>query len=166
MIGIFEDDGGDTYDLLSEVWDAVVTGGDNGTIAINASAGRNATYGLLVTVTHGGVNGAYVQKNIPTLTTAYVGFGFEQDFLSSPADAGIVAFLDGATTQVDLRCDTSGHLYFTRNGTQIGAKSVNAIAFGVYHWIELKVTIDPSAGVAEVRVNGSSAGWLALSAQN
>src|SRR5439155_16012474 len=102
MIGIFEDDGGDTYDLLSEVYDIVwATGG--GAIAVNASAGRNAGYGILLSQ-RTGTNGSqpFVQKNIPTMTTAFVGFALNQVApTEGNNDAVLVALVDGSTTQVD-----------------------------------------------------------------
>lgn len=72
---------------------------------------------------------------------------------------------DGATTQVDIRTDGSGHLFATRNGTTIGSASSNTLTTG-WHYIEMKVKVDGSVGTVEVRVDGSSSGWLSLTGQN
>src|SRR5438067_69934 len=50
MIGIFEDDGGDTYDMISEVWDAVVSGGEHGTLSLIVSSGCDVSLGLIVNI--------------------------------------------------------------------------------------------------------------------
>ena len=103
-------------------------------------------------------------KNLgANVVTGFMGFHF---FV--PAGFGamtICAFRDAGTVQVDLRLTASGTLQLTRNGTVLGT-STSILSGNTWYWIEVKVTIDPTAGVAEVRVNGISTGWITLSGQN
>lgn len=76
---------------------------------------------------------------------------------------------DGATTQVDIRTDGSGHLFATRNGTAIGSASANALAVGWYY-IEVKYHIaSGTSGSVEVRVTplgGAASVWLSVTGVN
>lgn len=73
----------------------------------------------------------------------------------------LIAFSDNGANQVYLGFDASRRLVIKRGfwGTTI-ATSTNALALGVRYHIEFKVTIHASAGVVEVRVDGSSVGWI------
>ena len=73
----------------------------------------------------------------------------------------VAALVDGATVQLQLGIDAGGRLIVKRgqNGTTI-ATSSSVLSVGVWYHVELKATIHPSAGVVEVRVNGSSVGWI------
>lgn len=61
--------------------------------------------------------------------------------------------IDSATLQVDLRIDTSGHFVVTRNGTTLGT-STTAITAAAFHYVELKVKIDPTVGTYDVQLDG------------
>jgi len=137
---------------LAHDWDTI-----GGTISIAASAARNGAGGILIA----GLNGRAV-KNITNAVTLFFGFAMNVQSTGSGTEQ-ICAFLDGGTIQVDFRLDTSGHLIATRNGTVLGTSS-SSITFGVWHYIETKVTIDPTTGVAEIKVDGTF--FLQLSGQN
>jgi len=85
--------------------------------------------------------------------------------LSSVTGSGnvLLTFLDGATTHVDLRTNTSGNILATRNGTTLGT-STNTLASNTYHYVEVKVTISDTVGVVVVKVDGVT--WLNLSSQD
>lgn len=68
----------------------------------------------------------------------------------------IFAWRDAGTIQVDLRMDGTGAFFFTRNGTAIGSTSTFRASLNTWYWIEAQVTIDPSAGVANLYVNATS----------
>jgi hypothetical protein len=104
-------------------------------------------------------NLGYVSKTLPATASWVVGFAVQLD--ASPTSAvPIVALLDGATTQCDLRVNSNGTLSVTRNGTALtGGTSTTALSTGAYYYIEWKVTIADaiSAGSCKVRVNGVDA---------
>jgi hypothetical protein len=74
----------------------------------------------------------------------------------------------GATAQLGLRGDAGGHLVLYSNTTgTILATSTNTFSGNVWYHIEIKATIHNTAGAYEVRVNGSSVGWIpAASSKN
>lgn len=72
----------------------------------------------------------------------------------------VVLLRDNGTAQVELRINGSGQLYVTRNGTVIAGPSTNSISINTWYYVEFKVKIDNSAGTVEVRVNGTSTGWI------
>jgi hypothetical protein len=100
--------------------------------------------------------------------------GFAVNFQSAvPSSAGpIVSFYDSSsgtpstTTQLDLRGDGAGHLRISRNGTAL-ATSTNVVSTNTWYHVEIKATINNSTGAYEVKVNGSSTGWIpAATSQN
>lgn len=62
---------------------------------------------------------------------------------------------DSGTSQVDVRANTDGTLSITRNGTVLGTTSISVTGSTWYH-VEMKATIHPSAGAAQLWVNGVS----------
>lgn len=99
--------------------------------------------------------GAGLTKTLPTnFVTGMMGFHFS--IPSIAASRSICAFLDAGVDQVDLRTDTTGALFFTRNGTTIGSVSTFRITPNQFYWCEVKVTVDPSAGVASLFINATA----------
>jgi hypothetical protein len=85
------------------------------------------------------------------MSTAIVGWASNIYTLGSP----LFQFDDNGTNQVTLSIDASGHLYFSRNGTQIGSPTTRVFYTGVWYYIELKVTIaSGTSGLVECRVDG------------
>jgi hypothetical protein len=82
------------------------------------------------------------------------------------ADCIIAAFQDATNTQVDLRLKPDGTFYFTRNGTTLGSASPNALSFNQWYYLEVKIVINSSTGSVELRINGTSTGWISLTGQN
>jgi hypothetical protein len=72
----------------------------------------------------------------------------------------VFVFTESGVAQLDVRTDTSGHLVVTRNGTTL-ATSTNVMSLNTWYHIEFKATIHNTTGAYEVRVNGSSTGWIA-----
>lgn len=124
----------------------------------NAPSGRTTTYAYQ--------NAANAASNTtPNLggnyTTLVAGYAVYPPALS--ANALILATFDSGVNavQTDLRMDISGLLFFTRNGTNLGAgnptKSTFALSANVWCYIEIKVVHATGAtGSAEVKVNGVS----------
>lgn len=80
-------------------------------------------------------------------------------FTAIPATNVIFSAYETATDQCSLRGDGAGHLTVTRNGTVL-ATSTNVISLNVWYWIEFKTSISNVSGTYEVRVNGTSTGWI------
>lgn len=58
------------------------------------------------------------------------------------------------TRHLELRLNADGSLYFARNATQIGtATAAGTLSANVWHYIQIKATIDDSAGVAICKLN-------------
>lgn len=76
---------------------------------------------------------------------------------SNPTNWGgspIIALRDGGTIQCDLRINGSKQLIATRNGTTLGT-STSALIDNIWEYLEIKATIDNSAGTFEIRRNGT-----------
>ena len=145
-------DGFDQYSTVTQRWDFT---GSNPTLT--SAAARNGSKGLSLG------NTAWVGKLFSSRATYIIGFAYQCAALPA-ANRTICAFYDGTTNQVELRLTNAGTLQFARNGTTIGSASTLTLSTGAWHYVEVKVTIDPSAGVAEAKVDGVS--FLALSSQN
>jgi hypothetical protein len=165
-------DGFDLYQAWYQRWDALICPTIN---QINPQiqqtvvrSGGGAMYFGLGQSGNGSVNGGVMAvKNIPNSATYIVGMAVRIDF-SAPtrmSDTMLISFLDGGTHQVSLKVDSAGHLYFVRNGTTlIGSASTLSLTGFAWHYIEVKVTIDPSVGVCSLQVDGVN--WLNLTGQN
>jgi hypothetical protein len=70
-----------------------------------------------------------------------------------------ISLADGDSTQVYLAVGVDGRLHLYRPNDVLLASSTNAVAANTWYFVELKVTIG-NAGAYEVRVNGSSVGWI------
>jgi len=128
-----------------------------GPVSINGGAGR---FGSAAWVAIGN-NASQLRKTVAvTSGTATVALSIK---IANIAPGTIIAFMDSGNVQVDLRMSAStGTLFVTRNGTQIGATSTNNLLANVWYRIEFQTNIDPSSGTIEVRVNGTSTGWIPI----
>jgi hypothetical protein len=143
-----------TGDFLQK-WSSV-----NSVGAITAGAGRRGTNSLRATATNNNHD-----KTIAATVTGVLGVAFKT-VGGLPSSAGnIIEFRDGATRHVAIQLNPDGTITALRNTTALGT-STNSIVDGTYYYLEVKVTIDDAAGVVEVRVNGSSSGWLNLTSQD
>lgn len=106
----------------------------------------------------------YVTRVLGAHATWIVGFAFKVGALPGSYLAFLL-FNDSSTAHVDIRLGADGTLRATRNGTTL-ATSTNALSASTYYYIEVKVTIDDSAGAVEVRVNGSSTNWINITSQD
>jgi len=68
----------------------------------------------------------------------------------------ICQFIDAATSQVELRIDNLGQLFFTRNNTSIGSVGTTRLALNQWYFIEVKATINATTGEASCKVNGTA----------
>lgn len=110
-----------------------------------------------------GNNGSYYDKTLGTTLETFIAGTWFRTGITSTASV-IMSFLDGATEHVSVRYDATGKITFTRNGTVL-ATSANALSINTWYHVETKVTIgdaaDSPSGAYEVRVDGTSTGWIA-----
>jgi len=92
--------------------------------------------------------------------------GFYYRYLTTPAAMTIASFNENTgAEQCSLRVDSTGHLLVNRASTNL-ATSTNTLSASTWYHIEFKATINNSTGQYEVRVNGSSTGWIPQSSAN
>lgn len=83
--------------------------------------------------------------------TLILGFAINmQTFINTGAI--LWQFMDDGVTQVELRIDSTGHLFFTRNGVALGSPATNALLLNTWYFIEAKVVFHQTAGSCEARV--------------
>jgi hypothetical protein len=98
-----------------------------------------------------------IRKNVPSAATYTMAFSVKWTSQNS-----IPFFLvkDSGTVQLTARLNAGQIQVFRGDQSVLLAQSSNSVITGVWYRIEFKFTIDPSAGVIEVRVNGTSTGWI------
>jgi hypothetical protein len=146
----------DHYTTILQKWSAT-----SGVPSISSLAARTGANGLRYNAVGGQVS---VTKNITSIATVIIGFAFNIQVLPSAAkDFILCAFNDASgNSQCFLKVSPTGTLQFYRGnntnnnsagiGTAIGPSG--SIGSGAWHYVEVKVTIDPSAGVVECNVDG------------
>ncbi len=95
--------------------------------------------------------------------------GVAVNLFSAGTLAEIVELIDGATVQLSLVVTATGQLAIYRGtsaGTQLAATAASYLVAGVWHYIELKATINNTTGTYEVRVDGNSSPILSGSGAN
>lgn len=92
--------------------------------------------------------------------TYIIGYAFLLSVVSTAQSTGIIIFDDTlGTEQTSVRTDGSGHILFNRGATNL-ATSTNVLSPNVWYYLEAKVKVHNTAGAYEVRINGSSTGWV------
>jgi hypothetical protein len=133
--------------------------GSNVTCINNAPTGRSTQYAIQLLNSH---VGKVLGSNFVELI---VGVAFYIPNQSFPSGMQIIEFLDTTNVQCDLRVDSTGHLFFTRNGTTLGsASSLALVVNSGWHYIEMQAKIDNTTGTAQVWVDGLS--WVSLTGQD
>lgn len=127
--------------------------------SISAGNGRRSTASLRFTSSL-----ATLTRVIDAQATWIVGFSFRVTSLPA-SDTVFLTFLDAGTNQCDLRLRADGTIRATRNGTAL-ATSTNAISAGTTYYLETKLLVNNATGTFEVRVNGSSTNWIAITGQD
>lgn len=127
---------------------------------ISSTEGRSN--GPSIRSTSGGRFASYVSRTLIACSTMGVAFRYKQK--TNFTGGGIIlSFWDGSTEQCAIGCDTSGHLiaYKNDNSTVLGT-STNTLTLETLCYLEAKALFNGSTGTIEVRVNGSSSGWINL----
>ena len=121
------------------------------------------------TINASGRHGQCMQGNNPTITGITLtldpqptwALGCAVYLGTLPIDIRpLLSFNDDATNHCSLRVNPSGTVAFYRSSILL-ATSANALLATTWYYMEIKVTIgDAGVGNYEVRVNGTSVGWL------
>ena len=131
----------------------------SGTAAIDATGALAAFgYGQALRC-YGG--GAVFQPDLPTNYTTLIWNGHY--YVTAPLyGSGVgpcILFTDAGNNQCEVYVETNG-IYFRfslrRNGTLLATGSYSYIA-GVHYWLSIKLVVDGSSGLFELKVNGSTA---------
>ena len=132
----------DSFDHYATA-NAAAKGWDTGSGTIGAT-GRFGTNGLLTTTN--------LRRTLPANYTTFVCGAAVQ--VPQTGDGLLFTLIDAAAAQVEVRLNAAGKLYVTRSGTALGSPGTAVLTINQFYFIEFKFTIDNSAGVAIVRVNG------------
>jgi hypothetical protein len=123
------------------------------TLSNSAPAGRGSSYAVQTTGSGGQVSAFSLASNYSTLIA---GFAYYPTGLSFVIQPQILTFYTNSiASQCDVRVNSSGLFYFTRNGTTISGLSSIALSQNVWQYIEFKAFFSiGTSGTCEVRVNG------------
>jgi hypothetical protein len=146
-------DGFDIYNTTGDdqLWDFVGSGQGYAT-------GRFGVGSCFTQNSNGNPGGTMVlaTRGLATTTTTFI-HGFALSVISSPsATTTIFGYFDNATTQVELRINSSRQLIISRNGTTLGTTTA-ALTLNTYYYIEVKIKIDDTTGTYEIMIDGTSA---------
>lgn len=158
----FVDPGGEYYYSLglantpavAGVWDD--NGGNNLGVTNSAPAGRRAAsdgnvYAFSIGFHSGLAGGKFFASSYGRLVAGYALYIASTGWANNQY---ALRFQNSGAIQCDVRTDAVGHLFITRNGTQIGSTSSQVLLPG-WHYIELDVTFATGAtGTADAWVDG------------
>ena len=158
----FVDPGGEYYYSLGMsapgVWNAPNVAAS---LVNNAPAGAATQYAIQVV----GSASALFDRITANFATLWVGGRFYVGAGGFNGSRSIFQFWDNLSVQCDIRVDATGKIFATRNGTVLGSSSTLALISGSgWHFIEMKATINSSAGAIEVWVDNVQ--YLNLSGLN
>ena len=138
---------------LVQKWTSV----DGATLTILAAAGRNGTSALRNTESVDRI----VSKTLTNKVTRILGAALIINNAPTASFFPYGEFRDSSTAQVGWYVNADSTISIRRNGPTgtVLATSTNALPTGSYVYIEFKATVD-NAGTYELRVNGSSTGWI------
>jgi hypothetical protein len=146
-------DGADHWTTLNQgftKWTAMTSNAGSGRLTSSPGNGRFGTASIAI---NGGTSGGELNKTgFGTPQTVIIGFAMNAPSGSWNSKV-LMRTRSGGSNHVDIRTDSSGHPFLSRNGTQIGSTAAITLDIG-FHYFELKVTIDDTVGAAELRVDG------------
>lgn len=127
-------------------------------IAFDSTAARNGSQGLHMTN-----QGAYLQKNIGAQTTFYIGCAVYIK-TANTGTGELFQLGEGTTQQIGLRLTPTGSFQFFRGNTALGSASTIPLTFNAWHYLEMKIVIDSTNGIVELKIDGAFG--IQLSSQN
>jgi hypothetical protein len=159
-------DGFDDYNAASEMWSAV-----SGTIQYSAAYARFAAVSGLVAqgirFTPGGPTWKQwnMASNQPTMI-----FGFPAFFpqFGGAGNNRFMHFSDSATVQCSLCVTSAGALVLQQNfnGSTLVTTGPGVITPGVWHWIDILITINNASGAIQVYLDQLVGGQAVLTGSN
>lgn len=155
----------DSFDhyVVGSILSKYEAGGDN-TLSTAFSSGRFGGSAMRVTSP---IQGVIKVMDSQATWVAGAAFNFSTFTSGSPGNDTIQLFRfeDGGTPQIGLRlANRAGNLFIQHGSGSTMASSTDVpISLGTWYFIEFKVTIHNSTGVAEVRINGDVHPELTLS---
>jgi hypothetical protein len=148
----FFDPGGRIYSAVGTANVNLLAWWANCSTFVSILAGGGRTVGTCLRF--GANSNQFLTKTLDSQSTWGVAFALRiAGFPAAGSTYQIVSLRDFGTLQVELRILSDGTMTITRNGTVLGTSTV-ALSLNVWNHIEWKITIHPSAGVAEMRING------------
>ena len=128
----------------------------NGTPSLSNSYGRRGSRGIR----NGVYDNSFTYLFADNYATMIFGIAVRSE-VNSPFsyDSGTPLFriMDGGSTQLRFHAQPGGELSARRgDGTLLGTTSGANITYNIWRYIEVKVTIDNSAGVVEIRSDGNT----------
>ncbi|MDF2751654.1 MAG: hypothetical protein K0S82_36 [Gaiellaceae bacterium] len=137
-------DSADHYSSLADKYNS----SQNATVEARGRTGPNA-----LNLNQWG-SASTINKILDLQPTWIVGIAFRTNITSSNT-ATLFRFTENAvTTHVSLDLTTAMKLRLVRGGVQLGSDSAVTIALNTWYYVEVKVTIHDSAGVAGLKING------------
>lgn len=133
-----------TADILKK-WSETV--GSN--VSISAASGRRGGNALLI-----GMSSSI--RHIFSATMAGVIVGFAAKTAMSTTSNQLVDFLDGSTSQVQLKYDSDGTIKAYRGAVLLGSSAPGALPLLTWAYLEVSVVAHNSAGALTVKVNGTT----------
>lgn len=101
-----------------------------------------------------GFNGSSMATpDLGNQATYVVGFGFQNVNMSGSTAVTVLQFNDSTTTQIDIRFNPSTKVFSCQRGSTVLGTGTKVINTGVWYYVEVKATIDPSVGVVNLKVN-------------
>lgn len=121
------------------------------TNGVSSTAGRFGGYGVAARDA-----AAFWRMVLTDQATRITGFAFTPNTM--PSNGAIFGLWDGATLQVWINIDSTGHLVAYRGtGTSnVLGTAAGALTTGINRYIEIRATIHNTAGALEVRVDGTA----------
>lgn len=136
---------------------------DGGRVLVDAANGRNGTPGLRL-ITSAGSRGYVRRPFVNNTTTVIIGAAVRLSAGATQSGGILFALLDVATLQVEIRPLADGAIRATRNGTTLGTSAPGLLNTSTHRMVEVKFTVDDSAGVVVVKVDNVTV--LNLTAQD
>lgn len=168
MSSIIFCDGFDHYNTILDKWSQVIA--NNTLPTIIPGVGRGGAGALSIAQTSASIQvTSQVQKNLGTLTTLYVGFAFYYNPTGQTQNMQVVTFSDIGSAQVVLWITPTGTMYFTRGSavsTNVLGTAGTTYPTNSFHYVELKITIDGTAGVCQLKIDQTVVSGMNLTGIN
>lgn len=141
-------DGVDEYNAMqaSRYWNSLA-----GNPGVSATSGRNG--GGCFSISGGGIS-TYFTKTIDNQVTWFVGFAYRVDSLVNNG-IDVMSLTDTGNAQVVLHLNVDG-TFSVQRGSTVLSTTAFSINTGVWYYLELKTTIDPTVGSYDLHINGVS----------